>query len=293
MDAKTANDVLLTGFSASDEDAMARALSAAGRRASSGDPVNDPSPCLVFAAAYDESSLRGLRAAALDDYRSWAFCVPKGERGVVAAASAAREGRMILLPPEERELKRALGGLAEDSRERSIGDAAFAALERLEAVFSWKTAEIDVSRACRRLARFLAEAGFYPYSGGEDECALALEEAFVNSIEHGNLELDSALRPEDPLTEDLYEAARAKRLADPAYGGRLVKVELSMGPESARIVLEDQGPGFDTSKVEEGPTGLDVSGKGFWLIKRPFDEAVYNDSGRRLTLVKRKPGRDR
>jgi anti-sigma regulatory factor (Ser/Thr protein kinase) len=282
-------DVLLTGFRDADVGTLRGAIGAIGRRAVPGDPVNDTAQGIVLAAAYDETGLRGQRAAALDDPRPWCFCVPASERGVVAAAALAREGLMLLLPPEGRELKRLLVALVEEVKERSSGDAAFSGLDRLEAEFTWRTSRFDVSRVCRRLARLLVEAGFYTDRSGEDECALALEEALVNAIEHGNLELDSSLRPGNPLVEDLYEVEKERRLADPAYGGRLVRASLTMGKEEAVLVLEDEGGGFDVSKLDADPSGLDVSGKGFWLIKRPFDSASYNDKGNRLTLTKRRP----
>jgi anti-sigma regulatory factor (Ser/Thr protein kinase) len=128
-----------------------------------------------------------------------------------------------------------------------------------------------------------------PICSGEDECALALEEALVNSMEHGNLELDSSLRPDDALGEDRYEAERAKRIADPAYGERLIRMRVTIGPDEAVIVIEDEGPGFDTSKIDDSPSGLEVSGKGFWLIKQPFDAAAYNEKGNQLTLARHRP----
>ena len=284
-----ASDILLTGFDQADLPAIRDAIGATGRKAIPGDPVNDPAFALVLAAAYDETSLRGQRAAALDDPRPWCFCVPASDRGLVAAASFAREGHMLLIPPEGRELKRLLSVLTEEARERKMGDATFSGLESLDASFFWKTSAFDISRVCRRLARLLAEAGFYPDRASEDECALALEEALVNSIEHGNLALDSSLRPDRPLDEDLYEAERDRRLADPAYGDKLIGIRLSIKDGLAELVLEDEGGGFDQSKVVDNPSGLDVSGKGLWLIKRPFDTASYNARGNSLTLSKRRP----
>ncbi len=283
------SDVLLTGFDDADFAAVRDAIGAFGRRAVPGDAVNDAGPGLVLAAAYDETSLRGQRAAALDDRRPWCFCVPASDRSLVSAASFAREGRMLLIPPEGRELKRLLAALSEDARERGAGDATFSGLVRLVAEFSWKTSGFDVSLVCRRIAHLLAESGFYADRAGEDECALALEEALVNSVEHGNLALDSSLKPDRPLAEDVYETERERRMADPAYGDRLISIRLSIAGGRAELVLEDQGEGFDTTKIDEGPSGLDVSGKGFWLIRRPFDAASYNAKGNSLTLSKRKP----
>ena len=280
--------ILLTGFTDADLPALRDAIGALGRSFVVGDPASDSSPALVFTAASDESALRNQRAAALDDPRPWCFCVPADSRSLVAAASAAREGRMLLLPPDNRELRRLLSALAEEVKERGAGDATFSALERLDADFSWKSSVFQVSRVCRRVAQLLTESGFYSDRQGEDECALALEEALVNSVEHGNLALDSSLRPDDTLGEDLYEAERGRRMADPAYGDKLVRIHISINSEEAKIVLEDEGPGFDTTKVAAGPSGLDVSGKGFWLIKRPFDLAAYNKKGNSLTLSRRK-----
>ena len=280
--------ILLTGFAEADLPGLRDAIGALGRRSVVGDPARDSSPALVFAAASDESSLRSQRAAALDDPRPWCFCVAADSRSLVAAASAAREGRMLLLPPDNRELKRLLAALAEEIKERGAGDATFSALERLDADFSWKSSGFQVSRVCRRIARLLTESGFYNDRQGEDECALALEEALVNSVEHGNLALDSSLRPDDTLGEDHYEVERERRMADPTYGDKLIHIHISINGEEAKIVLEDEGLGFDTTKVDAGPSGLDVSGKGFWLIKRPFDLASYNKKGNSLTLVRRK-----
>ncbi|HUW40239.1 MAG TPA: ATP-binding protein [Rectinemataceae bacterium] len=289
MPVDAAPDILLTGFTEGDRAALQDALGGFSKTSLAGDPINDPAPAFVLAAAYDETGLRAARAAALEDPRPWCFVVPASERPLFAAAAAAREGRLLLLPVEERELRRTLVALIEDQRERGAGGAAFAGLEGLAAAFSWTTKEFDVSRVCRRMAHLLAECGYYPGPGAEDECALALEEAVVNAVEHGNLELDSSLRSDDPLTEDRYEAERERKLADPAYGGRRISIELSITDDTASLVLGDEGPGFDTGAVSDEPSGFEVSGKGLWLIKRPFDEVSYNDKGNKLTLLKRKP----
>ena len=257
-------------------------------RAVPGDAVNDASPALGAGGGLRRDCPAGAagvgprRPPPLVLFRAGLESRPR-LRGLVRA-----RGQDAPSPPEGRELKRLLSALAEDARERGAGDATFSGLVRLEAEFSWKTSGFEVSQVCRRIAQLLAQAGFYDDRAGEDECALALEEALVNSIEHGNLALDSSLRPDQPLAEDIYEAERDRRLADPAYGGRLIGIRLSIADGRAEIVLEDQGEGFDTTKMDEGPSGLDVSGKGFWLIRRPFDSASYNEKGNSLTLSKRR-----
>ncbi len=290
MSERIASDFLLTAFDSADARSLSAALAELGHASVIGDAVNDPGPACVLAAAYDESSLRAQRAAALDDPRPWAFCVPAGDRTLVAAASLAREGRMILMPPEKRELKRFIAAISDDVRESGRTKSLFSGLERCEADFSWKTRDIDVSPISRRLARLLREIGFYADRAEEDQGALALEEALVNSIEHGNLGLDSSMRPDDAASEDQYEAERDRRLADPVLGGRYIRVSIRATRDEASISIEDQGDGFDVSALDESPEGLDVSGKGYWLIKRAFDAASYNGKGNRLTLSMRRTG---
>ncbi len=282
------SEYLLTAFEGRDASMLIAALSDLGHSATLGDPVNDQTQSCVFAAAYDESSLRGQRAAALEDPRPWCFCVPAIDRTLVAAASSAREGRVLLLPPEKRELKRLIAAISDEARECLRVKNFFSGLKRCDAEFEWRSRDIDVSPTCRRLAHLLREAGFYRDRAEEDQCALALEEAMVNSIEHGNLGLDSSLRPNDYASEDLYEAERERRMADQGLGGKLVRVSLRLSAQEAAIRIEDEGEGFDTAILERSAEGLEVSGKGYWLIKRPFDTASYSEGGRILTLTKKR-----
>lgn len=280
--------ILLVGFSEADGRDAAAALGRLGRAFRAGRPLEDRGTAFVLAAAYEADELRGLRAAALDDERPWAFCVPAADRPLVAAAAAAREGHALLLPFDDRELKRVLSFLGQDARERSAGVAAFSGLERLDAAFAWHGADIDISRVSRAIARLLAEAGFYADRSNADECALALEEALINAVEHGNLGLDSSLKPNDLLTEDLYEKERRRRLEDPELGCRPLKIALRIGGDLAEIEIEDAGEGFDTSRLEPDPEGLVMSGRGYSLIRKPFDSVSYNAKGNKLTLAKRK-----
>ncbi|MDP3180177.1 MAG: ATP-binding protein, partial [Spirochaetaceae bacterium] len=262
------------------------AVAASGRSFSRGDPSLDAGIALVLAASYDRGALRDSRAQAFDDRRPWCFCVHAGDRDMVAAAAAAREGWTLLLPADDRETRKTLADMTEAAKE--IVAAASAGLLRLESSYSWKTSELDITRAGRRLARLIALAGFAPGRAEEDGCALALEEALLNAVEHGNLELDSSLKSADLLVEDLFEAEKARRLNDPSFGGRLVRLSLRADGEEARIVLEDEGRGFDASGIASAPIEARITGKGYWLMRRFFDSADYNAKGNAVTLVKRK-----
>jgi serine/threonine-protein kinase RsbW len=90
---------------------------------------------------------------------------------------------------------------------------------------------------------------------------IALEEAMVNAIKHGN------------------------RL-DPA---KKVHVESRVTARRAEIAIEDEGPGFDRAAIPD-PTHDDnlhkCSGRGILLIEAYMDTAEWSRGGRRLRMVK-------
>ena len=70
----------------------------------------------------------------------------------------------------------------------------------------------------------------------------ALHEAFVNAIEHGNLELDSDLR-NDP--DGAYQHLGEQRRKMPPYCHRNVYVQVRLTAKRRTITIRDEGPGFD------------------------------------------------
>lgn len=99
---------------------------------------------------------------------------------------------------------------------------------------------------------------------GEEETFgihLAVEEALMNAIKHGN--------QRDP---DKY-----------------VLVEYFLSPSRMRIVIEDEGPGFDPSAVPD-PTddeNLELpSGRGLMLMRTFMSHVEYNERGNRVLMMK-------
>jgi CheY-like chemotaxis protein/anti-sigma regulatory factor (Ser/Thr protein kinase) len=118
----------------------------------------------------------------------------------------------------------------------------------------------------------------------------ALHEAFVNAIEHGNLQLDSDLR-NDP--DGAYQLLGDQRRQTPPYCQRNVFVKVCLTKEAATITLRDEGPGFDRSSVPD-PTDPErigmISGRGLLLIQTFMDEVHFNERGNEITLIKRRAG---
>lgn len=91
---------------------------------------------------------------------------------------------------------------------------------------------------------------------------LALEEALVNAVKHGN-EFDPA---------------------------KTVKVVYTLKPEVFDIRITDQGAGFDPEQVPD-PTDFDnldrPCGRGVFLIKAYMSDVSYHDGGKTVAMVKR------
>lgn len=91
---------------------------------------------------------------------------------------------------------------------------------------------------------------------------LAMEEALVNAIKHGN-RMDSS---------------------------KQVFISCRFETNEISVVIEDQGDGFDLTQVPD-PTEEDnlekPGGRGIMLIRSFMTSVEYNDRGNRLTLTKR------
>lgn len=123
---------------------------------------------------------------------------------------------------------------------------------------------------------------------GATRAGIALEEALLNAVYHGNLEVSSDLRQNGD--EAFHKLARERRELEP-YGPRRVRVTARLTPSSATFVILDEGPGFDVAKLPD-PTDPEFlerpSGRGVLLMRTFMDEVKYNTTGNRVTLVKRR-----
>ena len=90
---------------------------------------------------------------------------------------------------------------------------------------------------------------------------LALEEAIVNAVKHGN-QFDQAKK---------------------------VYVEAEVGPAETRIVVEDEGAGFDRCSVPDPRSCENLekcSGRGILLIEAYMSKVQWSNHGRRITMFR-------
>lgn len=131
---------------------------------------------------------------------------------------------------------------------------------------------------------------------GSDETGLiqttmALREALLNAMEHGNLQLDSSLREKDDSS--YHELAQQRRRQHP-YCDRRVYVHARETRTEAVYVIRDDGPGFDTSHLPDptDPANLEKrSGRGLLLMRAFMSEVRHNDRGNEVTLIRRANGK--
>ncbi len=116
---------------------------------------------------------------------------------------------------------------------------------------------------------------------------VALQEACLNAIYHGNLEVSSDARQQD---EDIYhEIIKTRRTQEP-YSARRVYIDVSFTPAAATYTVRDEGSGFDPATLGD-PSDLKnlerIGGRGLLLIRTFMDAVSHNAAGNAITMVKR------
>ncbi|MEM1070969.1 MAG: response regulator [Planctomycetota bacterium] len=120
---------------------------------------------------------------------------------------------------------------------------------------------------------------------------IALEEAIINAMYHGNLELPSHRLAEvrrhlhDGTTSELVEK---RRLQEP-YASRRVHIAADLTRKRAQFVVGHEGAGFDVTQMPDAnPGALEADhGRGLVLIQTFMDEVIFSDTGNemRMTLL--------
>ncbi len=113
--------------------------------------------------------------------------------------------------------------------------------------------------SCRVILEALEARGF----SQDDIFAvhLALEEAFLNAVKHGNR-------------------------MDPT---KKVTIEYVVDPEKVEIRMTDEGPGFDPGRIPDPRVGKNLyrpEGRGLLLIRSYMNTVEYSERGNSLRMVR-------
>ncbi len=121
------------------------------------------------------------------------------------------------------------------------------------------------------------------------QIAMALDEALINAIFHGNLEVSSSLRHLDDGKAFFDEISRRKQLKP--YSDRTVDIQMTISREQVSFCITDQGPGFDLASIPDptDPANLEkAGGRGLLLIYSFMDSVKHNAIGNQITMTKKR-----
>jgi CheY-like chemotaxis protein len=126
---------------------------------------------------------------------------------------------------------------------------------------------------------------------GKVQMGVALEQALLSALYHGNLEItpDQLEAAREDQLRGIYADPVAERRAQAPYGDRKIHVQVSLSPQTARLVVRDEGPGFDVSRFDKlaaDATAAEQADRGLVLMKTLMDEVVFNEQGNQVTLIK-------
>jgi CheY-like chemotaxis protein len=127
---------------------------------------------------------------------------------------------------------------------------------------------------------------------GRLRVGVALEQALLNAIFHGNLgiEYDDLQTARENLVRGVDDDLIQRRAAEPERRDRRVHIGVKISRTEARFVVRDEGRGFDVAAMPKSsdPGALvQDGGRGLILMGTFMDEVTYNDAGNEVTMVKR------
>ncbi len=123
---------------------------------------------------------------------------------------------------------------------------------------------------------------------GRTRVSVALEEALLNAMYHGNLEVSSDLRQQG---EQAYHQLADRRRQEPPYRDRQVRCVAQLSHDEVTYCVQDEGPGFDPQQLPDptDPANLErIGGRGLLLIRTFMDQVEFGAGGRQITMIKKR-----
>jgi CheY-like chemotaxis protein len=125
---------------------------------------------------------------------------------------------------------------------------------------------------------------------GKFRIGMAFQQALLNAITHGNLELTAAQVQEsrESLMFGRGNSLLESRRNEAPFRDRKVFVGVKISNESAKFIIRDQGPGFDVARGRAA-AGEDANlegGRGLRLMQTFMDDVQFNERGNEVTMTK-------
>jgi CheY-like chemotaxis protein/anti-sigma regulatory factor (Ser/Thr protein kinase) len=121
------------------------------------------------------------------------------------------------------------------------------------------------------------------------QVSVAIEEALLNAMLHGNLELP--VHRVQEVRQSLHSGKASeiveKQRMKPPFDQRRVRFAIDLTLTRAQFVIRDQGPGFDCTKLTppDDPNNISNMGhRGLTLIRNFMDEVTFKENGSEIHL---------
>lgn len=128
---------------------------------------------------------------------------------------------------------------------------------------------------------------------GRVRIGVALEEALLNALYRGNLEIsyDQSRQASEDLLQGKSSSLLEQRRLVPPYCNRRIQVHVGINRNEARFVIRDEGPGFNVRELSQtgdlGPL-MGSGGRGLVLMRTFMDDVRFNEAGNEVTMLKRR-----
>ncbi len=248
-----------------------------------------PVDLILCEADLGDGEWRDLLSAVRSRQMTTSVLIVSSSMTIESAAQAARDGAEAVLVkgsdpsewmfPMECAMERAMS--------RSLRQAAEGSLTQETLRF---TLENEKGRVPHLVSLLVEHCDRFGLLDDRDRMRIqvALEEALLNSIIHGNLEVSSRLKE---IEGDVFEHAISERKQLMPFRNRHVTLIAEYSHAGVKFVIRDEGPGFDVEKIRN-PTEDDAialaSGRGILLMRTFMDALDYSDLGNEVTMFKRR-----
>ena len=244
---------------------------------------------VITDSRFQKGTCLDLLKAVREKNREQAVIVLSGTRKVAEMVELLREGAsdVVRKPVNVSVLEESVRRVMSAVSQKALGHGLYSRVVSEATTFEFNTAELSETRFPLLIIDRLYRAGRISLQS-KLRIDLAFQEALTNSIDHGNLELDSSWKEVCSADGvDKYSVVKRERLKDPAYGGKKVKIAISFADSRLSVVIEDSGKGFlPENHSSQPPVDTLSSGRGLTLIRGIMDEVVYEKSGTCLRMTK-------
>ena len=118
----------------------------------------------------------------------------------------------------------------------------------------------------------------------------ATEEALLNAMYHGSLEVPDELREMEPDARSAFVEVRRRQ--EP-YASRRIQIDIETSKDAIELLVRDEGPGFNHKQrfsklnVNEGTVSIPKDMRGLVLMHVFLDEVEFRGCGNEVRLLKR------